>query len=442
MILKGNFILNTNSLVNLLFLSWLFTIPFGSKIFHLSIGFATLYPSLIIGFLLLLCTIKNIFSLTRIEKFVGLFLIIFLILTIIFSFNVGGRKEALFDLHSIILFNLYYFNLTLTKYTLKQVAFLRIINKGLFFFTLIILIFGILESLFGVHLVGEYTYKLSQGLATVNYTPLFIYDNPNDYLVYSIGISSITFILNKNLFQNKLLLFSVIVLNLFFAHEAMSRFAILVLMVLLFIFLWSNYFKILTFKYFIILLIPIVLLFVSNNIYLGPIITTQLATAKTSLRKNDVILNKENKPNIVLKNKLDSYTVRKNLVLNGLQLYKSSPIFGVGPGQFRYLLGNFKTKYPIDKNNSPHNYFIEMISQFGVIGFFIFTIPFLLFILKTIKGRWNLLFSILVFLYYLESLMPSAFLYLDINWLLFSVIILCYSEDFLSFKSIRNVRFS
>ena len=105
MILKGNFILNTNSLVNLLFLSWLFTIPFGSKIFHLSIGFATLYPSLIIGFLLLLCTIKNIFSLTRIEKFVGLFLIIFLILTIIFSFNVGGRKEALFDLHSIILFN-------------------------------------------------------------------------------------------------------------------------------------------------------------------------------------------------------------------------------------------------------------------------------------------------------------------------------------------------
>jgi O-antigen ligase len=198
---------------------------------------------------------------------------------------------------------------------------------------------------------------------------------------------------------------------------------------------------------------PFALIILSNKIYLGPIIITQIKSLKDDKAQNSIESKKSTSKlqakegfsldsAIQEESKLDSYTVRKNLFINGIKLFMSSPLIGVGPGQFRYLLGKYETKYPIDKNCSPHNYFIEMISQYGVIGLIVFLIPLILFLLKLRKGKWNFLFTLIIFFYYLSSLMPSAFLYLDINWILFTVIVLCFSEDFISFKSLKDVRFS
>lgn len=441
------------SIQQLSFLSWLVSIPFGAKIIHFSVGFATVYPSLILGFIFFLASIKFLFHLSKLEKSIGFILFIFLIQSFLFSLYVPGKKEALFDLHSIILFNLYYFNFILAKYSLSKQKFIFYFNKGFLFFTFFVLIFGVIESLIGIHISGEYTYRLSQGMATVNYAPLFVYDNPNDYLVYSIGVSITVFIFNKKLFENKLLVFSILVLNLFFAHIALSRFAILLLMMLLIIFLLSNYISKFKFKYLLYFIFPFALIILSNKIYLGPIIITQIKSLKDDKAQNSIESKKSTSKlqakegfsldsAIQEESKLDSYTVRKNLFINGIKLFMSSPLIGVGPGQFRYLLGKYETKYPIDKNCSPHNYFIEMISQYGVIGLIVFLIPLILFIIKILKSKWNLMFFILIGIYYLQGLMPSAFLYLDINWIVFSVIVLCYSEDFLSFKSIKHVSFS
>jgi len=437
------------SIQQLSFFSWMISIPFGAKVIHFSIGFATLYPSLILGVVFLLSTFKYIFQFSKIEKFIGLVLVGLLIQSFLISFFIPGKKEALFDLHSIILFNLYYFNFILAKHSLTKQKFIHLFNKGFLFFSLFILIFGIIESLIGIHIGGDYTFRLSQGMATVNYAPLFIYDNPNDYLVYSVGVSFIALIFNKKLFEHKLLVFSIIAINLFFAHIALSRFAIFLMMMLLFVFLWNTYILKFKKKYLFYFLIPFTLIVSSNKIYLGPIIITQLNEIKEDKIKG-------NGPNLVSSKKqekvldlnvkqdtlLESYIVRKNLLINGFNLFKSSPLIGVGPGQFRYLLNKYETKYPIDKNYSPHNYFIEMISQYGIIGIIVFLIPLILFFIKVLKGKWNLMFSILIGIYYLEGLMPSAFLYLDINWIVFSVIVLCYSEDFISFKSIKHVSFS
>lgn len=432
MLSKISRFLNGNSFIQMLFLAWLFTIPFGAKIFSFSIGFATLYPSLIFSFLFLFKTFKYLKFFSKLEIGIGLFLIAFLLYNLIFYSFVQGKSEALFDIHSILVFNLYFFSFILAKYVLKN-DFLKFINKGFLYFILFLLLFGIMESLLGVHISGNYTHRLSQGLLDIYYTPLFIYDNPNDYLVYSIGISIVIFILNKELFQNKIFLFAVIVLNLFFAHMAMSRFAIIFLLIILVIFLthiFSVYFKT---KYFFYILIPFVLLLVNNKIYLGPIIYTFINGKSAQLPVSKKSQNEESS--------LSSYIVRKNLILNGIYLFKSSPTLGVGPGQFRYFLKN-EEKYPIDKNYSPHNYFIEMLSQYGIMGIILFAIPLFLFLLKLRKGKWNFLFTLIIFFYYLSSLMPSAFLYLDINWILFTVIVLCFSEDFISFKSLKDVRFS
>ncbi len=445
--------IEVSSFQQLLFFIWLICIPFGAKVVHISVGIATLYPSLILGILFFAVAIKGLFKYSNIEKIIALLLVIFLLVAVISSFLVKGKKEALFDLHSIILFNLYFHNFILAKYSLVKSQFINVFNKGFLFFVFFILIFGIIESLIGIHIGGEYTYRLSQGMATVNYAPLFIYDNPNDYLVYSIGVSLTALIFNKRLFDNKLLVFSILVLNLFFAHIALSRFAILLMMMLLFVFLWKTYISKFKLKYLAYFLIPFILIFLSNKIYLGPIIITQIESFMDDKNLNSIDDKKttsklqENEDStldsqIQEENRLDSYTVRKNLLFNGINLFKSYPIFGIGPGQFRYFLGKYETKYPIDKNCSPHNYFIEMISQYGLIGLLIFLIPFILFFMKLIKGKWNLMFSILIVVYYLQGLMPSAFLYLDINWILFTVIVLCYSEDFISFKSIKHVSFS
>jgi O-antigen ligase len=186
-----------------------------------------------------------------------------------------------------------------------------------------------------------------------------------------------------------------------------------------------------------------------NKTYWGPIIITQLEKFKE--HPSEALLVK-NKQKIVLKNKpvledttikkLDSFTLRKNLVLNGITYFKKSPLMGIGPGQFRFKLSRNQSFYPIDKNSSPHNYLIEMISQYGVLGGIIFLIPITLFVSKIIKRKWSFLYAMLVFLYYLEGVMPSSFLYLDINWILFSSIILCFSEDFIKFKSFSRVSVS
>lgn len=430
-----------------LFLAWLISIPFGAKVIQIPIGVATLYPSLILGAILLGLNFKRIINFSLIEKLIGSLLALLFFQSLIVYFWIPGKNEALFDIHSIILFNIYYFNFILIKYSIDEKSYLTTLNQSFKFFALIILLFGVLECFLGIHISGSYTYKLSQGLATVNYAPLFIYDNPNDYLVYSIAICFLFFVFNKELFQNKLYVFSILVLNLFFAHEAMSRFAVLFLMLMLVIFIWSVFLSKIKIKFWLYYIVPILVILLTNKMYLGPIINTQIEEVRSSNIPGKKTLNQKNNSLVIdsLANdehKLDSYTVRKNLMINGIHLFKSNPIIGVGPGQFRYQLGTFTTKYPIDKNNSPHNYFIEMSSQFGILGILIFCIPLFLLLIKLVKKKWSLMFGILVFLYYLSGLMPSAFLYLDINWIVFSMIVICFSENFITFKPLKDVRFS
>jgi O-antigen ligase len=126
----------------------------------------------------------------------------------------------------------------------------------------------------------------------------------------------------------------------------------------------------------------------------------------------------------------NSADIRVKLFKNGVYLIKENPILGVGPSQFQFLNAQKKVPNDIGTNSSPHNYFIEVFSNYGLLGWLFFGyIGFLVF--QLLKSNWELnkwlIVSIVLFL--MASLLPSAFIYQPINWLFMSLWII-YTQIF------------
>ncbi|MNK22595.1 Teichuronic acid biosynthesis protein TuaE [compost metagenome] len=128
---------------------------------------------------------------------------------------------------------------------------------------------------------------------------------------------------------------------------------------------------------------------------------------------------------LIVPEKLSSNTIRKNLVMNGIEYLKSSHYMGLGSGGF--LASNLKklNKYPDGGVGGAHNFIIEILSQYGVIIFVllfsVFTwIGVLLF--RAFKNKsWNDQHFIVLWLFVTLIFMGNAnssFLSLPINWFL------------------------
>jgi hypothetical protein len=440
----------SNKLLYNLFSLWLFTIPFGSSIVKFSLDGFTLYPSLV--FLILLMP-SFFISYKRFSKFQWYFFFLLTLLTlhsVVYYPFVEGREDGLFDVRSILLFQGYYIVLLSSFYFFGKSKWKFLLSNGLRFYLYLLLIFGGIESLFGIHIAGDFTYKLSQSLVVNHYTPIFLFDNPNDYIVYTIGLTISLLLIDKTFLNNTLFLVLILSIQLFYAHMALSRLGILLLSGLLIIIL-VNYIRKSTYpfskhiKVYFFLFISILLLLTTKPIYLGPILTTFLeenkdVSDKKSLKIYDKITSDsdsitrifENNIYLSTQSKLDSYQVRRNLFLNGIEIYRTSPIIGVGPGQFKYLIKTNKDEYlPVDNNYSPHNFFTELTCNYGALGI-IFIISFIYIlcvsILKKIKQwKWLLIFLII---YLVLAVIPSGFLYLNINWLMLSILWIVFTENY------------
>ena len=62
-----------------------------------------------------------------------------------------------------------------------------------------------------------------------------------------------------------------------------------------------------------------------------------------------------------------------NLFSSGLAVWKTSPIFGIGPGNYRYLCADILSpitslEYVTRCSNHPHNYYIQMLAETGLVG--------------------------------------------------------------------------
>ena len=139
--------------------------------------------------------------------------------------------------------------------------------------------------------------------------------------------------------------------------------------------------------------------------------------------------------------KLPSNIIRKNLILNGYDFFKESKGLGVGAGNYMKYIQLGKGEYETDGVDSPHNWLIEIISQYGIIIviLFIFLIFYIFkviyFSIKKIGfSQKHLLILMLLFCYMVMSNSNSIFMPLPINWLIFSFILL-HTDDLLEIKT-------
>ncbi|MEN9997029.1 MAG: O-Antigen ligase, partial [Bacteroidota bacterium] len=133
--------------------------------------------------------------------------------------------------------------------------------------------------------------------------------------------------------------------------------------------------------------------------------------------------------------------LRKNLILNGIEMMKESPILGIGPGEYHNRLVQGKHKHFIHNHVSPHNFPIEIISQYGIVGwmYLLIVLGLFLMIVKSLKEHlrnnpWIIALFVVLPIFWM---MPSAYLYLDIHWMFLPIVVLFL--DINSFNKANHV---
>jgi hypothetical protein len=439
-----NTFLTNNRTIEWLFIAWLITLPFGSNIGGLSFGFFTLYPNLLFSIALLIPVPWIIFKWPRLIQFFILFLISWLVYAVVFALNNGSSDSIIFDIRSLGMQLIFAVGLFSTYTILGWEKFKVLIVIGLRCFLFVLLIFGFFEFYTGIHLKGMTTAKLD--FLPVNfifYAPLFIYDNPNDFLLNCIFILLILLAFDDRLRTNRFVPISIALLLALFTICAYSRLANFILTIIIVFQLVQEFLvqkKRIEFKRYIpyaIVSILMLTVFLVNPLFIGPKYSMANKFQKNELdvsTTDSMILSLEGQvidrvPRKVVFNEPSADEVRINLTLNGWDFIKEKPIFGIGPGQFRQKHQDKKSKRPVGTVLSPHNFAIEIISQYGVLGWVYFLFMAYVFFQLVLK-RWkndrkNKNWMLIVFISIpIMWLMPSGYLYQQINWLLLPLLLI------------------
>jgi len=461
MIEKIKHIGNSQKLIEILFISMFLSILFGSHILTFSIGFMTIYPFVVlVGILSLLGVfhLKKIKS--KIEKFFLLFLFFWLIYALVFSLKAEGVQDAIIDIRSLIMMSLVSWVVIWIKGFLglkKWKSSFMFSFQSIYF---LLLFFAIFENALGIHFIGEFTNKIDESFLNTSfaYSPVYLFDNPNNLVVYLLLTSTIVMLTKENLTKHPFLVLFFIISNLLISVFADSRFGVFVsiTMLLFFIILYYNSIKYWLLnssekKYYIIIVISaLVFTFISKEkAFYGPLWNKKeseiLAKKGIAKKKNNGFFAKVwNYPiplteiqyhsEDTLIKYYDSKKVRIALILNGISTLENNNYLGLGPGQYRYLHKQKKQKFYTKTIISPHFWLIEIVSQFGVfilIIYLLFIVWILYLAIRFYKNNsfLNGIILISIFVFFFASIMPSSFLILDINWIFLAVLIGLVSEN-------------
>lgn len=77
--------------------------------------------------------------------------------------------------------------------------------------------------------------------------------------------------------------------------------------------------------------------------------------------------------------------MRINLIYNGFEVLKQHYLIGVGPGNMNYYMENYEV-YPTKGISNMHNYWMEILLDYGVIIFAIFVFYYLKLTIEMIKA--------------------------------------------------------
>lgn len=453
------FILDPNSSLvkslRFLFILWFLTLPFGSNLFNISIGFLTIYPNLILTIILLPFSLITLKKWYFTEIFLCSFLFIWTFFSLVAAINTGFSSDVIFYIRSLVMQVSVATLLIGNFHLLGRQNLNKIIVTGLRCFLFILLFSGIIEFITGIHFAGNKTSELLDlPVGNTFYAPMFIYDNQNDFLAYLILIFLLMKLIDEKFRNNLYLQLTITLVTYCFSIYADSNFAKIIsggaILFILFEILKANYKKEVlksSLPYLLVVFFLIVTV-VSNRLFFGP---KYQNGANYRLNGISLIEEKNNKLKVVSAKEsltkakqekviqyLDSVNtkspegtsnIRKNLIYNGIDFIKSAPILGIGPGGFANKLKHNKQNYYVHTQISPHNFPIEIISQSGIFGWIYFAfLAYLLFqfliLYRNISFEFKTALLILVLALPLIWMMPSAFLYLNIHWLFLPLLLI------------------
>jgi teichuronic acid biosynthesis protein TuaE len=135
----------------------------------------------------------------------------------------------------------------------------------------------------------------------------------------------------------------------------------------------------------------------------------------------------------------ESFSIRRHLIMNGLCLAGHSYLLGAGAGQFIEMHERGKVCYELNIYTNPHNFVIEIFSQYGIIPVLVLIWLLLVIYMKAWKaflctyktGVKSEVFGVLTLIpvYVLMSNAPSSFISLSLNWMVLTVLV--YISDHL-----------
>lgn len=448
-----NKVLSFYSDKNLMFLFsiWLITFFFGSLIGSKSLGLLTVYPNLIVSLFFLPGIYYSLFKIKKQILFYTIVLLSFVIYSICWILIKSNNNFSIFELRSH-LFNLLTFLIIVSCYFLfrSKELFKKCLTNYLIIWLTILIVFGFFEIYTGYHFMGSFTHKISKIQKTlVDFSPIFIFDNPNDFILNCLGVFFLLQIVGKNVFSNFWISTSILLLLFILSIYCASRIAefIIILMLIFNLIkefkkylikaLYENRFSLIT------LILCLIFLFQYNKIYFGKNngdINAYFYGTKMIEKKNgkcilvDPVKTLTSEEKVKIASELENFNskpgfnskdIRIKLAKNGFFLIKNNFIFGVGPGQFQELNRKKKVPFDIGTNCSPHNYFIEILANYGIIGWVFFILLGFFSVQLFLRNKENrFLFIGALALFLIASFLPSAFIYQPINWLFMSIWIL------------------
>jgi len=294
---------------------------------------------------------------------------------------------------------------------------------------IVVMIVSVWEMYTAKHIVSNFTLRLEElsPFHQLNYVPVFTFDNPNHFAIY-ICLSGIIFTMTLLRARNIVLNGFFIACSLLLIHILSSRFGIiasvLFALIVLFTFIQKKNkaeLKAIAFSLGKFGLITFFILFSIFGFH-------KVIRVNEDIVKQTILIPDDHLPSTLL---------RKNLILNGYDFFIQSRGLGVGAGNYKPHINQGDGKYETQGIDSPHNWFIEIISQYGsVIGILFLTLFVYIVIVmyKSIKetgfSREHLQLLLLLVCYTVMSNANSIFLPLPLNWVLLSLIVL-YADELL-----------
>lgn len=442
------------------FILWFLLFPFDAHVLPVSLGFLTVYPYLILTFLLLLYSFFGhpFFLPVKSDNYVVLFFFSWAIYGLCFFPFVNGKSHAFYEIRSLILMAVTVCLVFRARSILKTEVFLSTLHNLSLFLFVLLCGFAFFEFFTGIHFAGKYTEKLWHLPASmVTYAPVFLYDNTNNFICYFFGLAVMVFLTDLKLNQKPLKMLLIVFALFFFSVVADSKFGKLLSYLVFFAFLFN---ALLSFnvwqykKYFWwagVSALCLFFCFVSKPLYFGPIWENGSHYAINSLDpvcyddhymyfySPDVLVKKFGEEKVLaayskrsMRGAIPSTRLRENLLKNGYTLLRKSGFLGVGPGQYRWLHENKMMRYPITSQNGPHNSLMEILSQYGVfifLGYIFILVFYWLRACRSAKRNWTYFITVSLCFVLFAGVggMPSGFLILNIGWILTPLLLISAS---------------